>query len=189
MYLWHILMHRIRLFWRFHLAHHTDLDLDASTALRFHFGELLVSVPWRAGQILLIGVSPLSFSVWQFLFLLAIMFHHSGVALPVEVERRLAWVIVTPRMHGIHHSMVRQESDSNWSSIFSIWDRLHGSLRLNVPQRQVTIGVPAFREPRQVTLMRTLTVPFETLPPIWSLPGNGEPARSLIANSCDHLLA
>jgi Sterol desaturase len=68
MYIWHVLLHRVPLFWRFHLAHHTDLDLDASTALRFHFGELLLSVPWRAAQIVLIGTSPAAFSTWQFLF-------------------------------------------------------------------------------------------------------------------------
>ncbi|MCL5745794.1 MAG: sterol desaturase family protein [Acidobacteria bacterium] len=144
MYVWHILMHRIPLFWRFHLAHHTDLDLDASTALRFHFGELFISVPWRAVQILSIGVSPLAFSLWQMLFLLEIMFHHSGVGLPVGVERRLAWIIVTPRIHGIHHSIVREETESNWASVLSIWDRLHRTLRLNVPQREAIIGVPAY---------------------------------------------
>jgi sterol desaturase/sphingolipid hydroxylase (fatty acid hydroxylase superfamily) len=189
MYVWHILMHRIPLFWRFHLAHHTDLDLDASTALRFHFGELLISVPWRAVQILSIGVSPLAFSLWQLLFLLEIMFHHSGVELPVEVERRVAWIIVTPRMHGIHHSIVRAETEANWASVLSIWDRLHRTLRLNVAQREVIIGVPAYREPEQVTLLQTLALPFGSLPPVWRLPGDGEPARGTTSDPCDHLLA
>src|SRR6185295_3873165 len=99
LYLWHVLTHRVPFLWRFHLVHHVDLDLDASTALRFHFAELVISVPFRAAQILLIGVSPLAFSVWQTLLMLSILFHHSNVRLPVEVERRLNLLFVTPRMH------------------------------------------------------------------------------------------
>jgi sterol desaturase/sphingolipid hydroxylase (fatty acid hydroxylase superfamily) len=71
-YVWHVLMHRVPVLWRFHKVHHVDLDLDASTALRFHFGELIVSVPWRAAQVALIGLTPLTFSAWQLAFLLAI---------------------------------------------------------------------------------------------------------------------
>lgn len=76
-YLWHVLMHRVPFLWRFHLVHHVDLDVDASTALRFHFMEMLASIPWRAGQVLLIGLTPFTFSVWQCFFLLSILFHHS----------------------------------------------------------------------------------------------------------------
>jgi sterol desaturase/sphingolipid hydroxylase (fatty acid hydroxylase superfamily) len=79
LYLWHVLMHRLNWLWRFHLPHHVDLDLDASTALRFHFSDLVISIAWRAGQVTLIGVSPLSLSVWQTLLLLSILFHHSNV--------------------------------------------------------------------------------------------------------------
>lgn len=189
MYVWHILMHRVPLFWRFHLAHHTDLDLDASTALRFHFGELLLSVPWRAAQIIAIGVSPLAFSIWQTLFLLSIGFHHSKLRLPIELERRLAWFIVTPRMHGIHHSIVREETNSNWSSGLSVWDRLHRTLRLNVPQSEVTIGVAAYSKLNDVTLVRTLTEPFRELPPVWQIPGVGEPLRPASTVPSDTLLA
>jgi sterol desaturase/sphingolipid hydroxylase (fatty acid hydroxylase superfamily) len=178
MYLWHILLHRVPLLWRFHLAHHTDLDMDASTALRFHFGELLASVPLRVFQIRFAGVSPLAFSLWQMLFLLSIMFHHSEVRLSINVERLLAWLIVTPRMHGIHHSIVKQETNSNWSSGLTIWDRLHRTIRLNIPQDAVTIGVPAYRHPVQVTLVRTITAPFQSQPDVWNLPGNGEPVRT-----------
>src|ERR1051326_886517 len=143
-YLWHILMHRVPLLWRFHLVHHVDLDLDASTALRFHFTEMLASIPWRAGQVALIGLTPFTFSVWQFAFLLAILFHHSNVELPIRWERVLNKLLVTPRMHGIHHSVVERETNSNWSSGLTIWDWLHGTLRLNVPQQEIKIGVPAF---------------------------------------------
>src|SRR3954451_12255126 len=97
LYVWHVLTHRIPFLWRFHLVHHIDLDLDASTAIRFHFAELIVSAPFRAAQILLIGVSPLAFSIWQTSLLLSILFHHSNVRLPAGLERRLGRVLVTPR--------------------------------------------------------------------------------------------
>ncbi|MEX0806538.1 MAG: sterol desaturase family protein [Candidatus Binatia bacterium] len=177
LYLWHVLMHRLNWLWRFHLPHHVDLDLDASTALRFHFSELVVSVAWRAGQVTLIGVSPLSLSVWQTLLLLSILFHHSNVRISIEAERLLSRVIITPRMHGIHHSMVRRETDSNWSSGLTLWDWLHGTLRFDVPQQEITIGVPAYREADEVTYMKIMSMPFQKQRPTWRLPVNGEPAR------------
>lgn len=160
LYLWHVLAHRVPNLWRFHVVHHIDLDLDATTALRFHFAELILSVPWRATQILVLGVSPLAFSVWQTLLMLSVLFHHSNVRLPVELERRLNLLLVTPRMHGIHHSTVQAETDSNWSSGLTLWDRLHGTLRLDVPQDAIDIGVPAYREPRELALTSILKLPF-----------------------------
>src|SRR5690242_13050343 len=147
---WHRANHQVPFLWRFHLPHHIDLDLDASTALRFHFGEIVLSVPWRAAQVVVLGVSPLSLSVWQTATLVEVLFHHSNVELPTEVERWLVRFVVTPRMHGIHHSVVHGETDSNWSSGLTVWDWLHGTLRLDVPQQEVTIGVPAYREPGEV---------------------------------------
>lgn len=160
LYVWHILTHRLSWLWRFHQVHHVDLDLDSSTALRFHFGEHLLSIPWRAGQILLIGVSPMTLAYWQTALLIEIIFHHSNVKLPLGAERLLSIAIVTPRMHGIHHSIVSEETDSNFSSGLTIWDRLHGTLRLNVPQDQLTIGVPAYQLPQEVTLGNILHMPF-----------------------------
>jgi sterol desaturase/sphingolipid hydroxylase (fatty acid hydroxylase superfamily) len=177
-YLWHVLLHRVPLLWRFHVVHHADLDMDASTALRFHFGEVLFTLPWRVGQVVLIGLTPVTYSAWQAAFLLSILFHHSDVELPVEWERRLNRFIVTPRMHGIHHSMVRQETNSNWSSGLTLWDRLHGTLRLNVPQTDVVIGVPVYRRPEQVTLPKIIEMPFRELPSVWELPGGGDPSMN-----------
>jgi sterol desaturase/sphingolipid hydroxylase (fatty acid hydroxylase superfamily) len=179
LYLWHVLAHRAPRLWRFHVVHHVDLDLDATTALRFHFAELVISVPWRAAQILLIGVSPLALSVWQTLLMLSVLFHHSNVRLAVGLERRLNLLVVTPRMHGIHHSAVKGETDSNWSSGLTLWDRLHGTLRLDVPQGAIDIGVPAYREPREVGLASMLALPFGEERPTWRLGGYGpEPERA-----------
>ncbi|HEV8719915.1 MAG TPA: sterol desaturase family protein [Candidatus Binatia bacterium] len=170
LYLWHRLMHRWVWLWRFHLPHHVDLELDASTALQFHFSELVLSVPWRAGQIAPIGVSPLSLSIWQTALMLSILFHHSNVRLPIELEKRLSYFIVTPRMHGIHHSIIHGEQDSNWSSGLTLWDFLHRTLKLNVPQSEITIGVPAYRDESEVRLAEILGMPFRKQRPTWQLP-------------------
>jgi sterol desaturase/sphingolipid hydroxylase (fatty acid hydroxylase superfamily) len=178
-YIWHVLMHRVPLLWRFHAVHHVDLDLDASTAVRFHFGELLISIPWRAAQVVLIGLTPLTFSVWQVLFAVSVLFHHSNVRIPIQWERVINRLIVTPRMHGIHHSIVAEETNANWSSGLTIWDRLHGTLRLNVPQEEVIVGVPAFRDPESVTLPKALALPLQPPRDFWRLPDGRIPAPHL----------
>ena len=157
---WHWLTHRVPFLWRFHLVHHVDLDLDASTALRFHFGELALSVPYRLAQVVVIGADPFAVALWQLLLLASILFHHSNLRLPAGLERILVRLIVTPRMHGIHHSDYENETNSNWSSLLSAWDYVHGTLVLSVPQRAIAIGVPAYRDPRQVTLRKALSMPF-----------------------------
>jgi sterol desaturase/sphingolipid hydroxylase (fatty acid hydroxylase superfamily) len=171
LYVWHVLVHRVPWLWRFHLVHHVDRDLDASTALRFHPAEIVVSLVWRAGQIVLIGLSPLAFTTWQSALLVSTLFHHANVRLPEAAERWLGLVVVTPRLHGIHHSTVRAETDSNWSSGLTLWDRLHGTLRLDVPQARITIGVPAFQRPDAVALPRILALPFVPQPPSWEPAG------------------
>lgn len=188
-YLWHVMTHRIPLLWRFHLVHHVDRDLDASTALRFHFGELIAGVPWQAAQVILIGVDSCSYSIWQATFLLSITFHHSSIRLPILWERRLSWFLVTPRMHGIHHSIIEQETNSNWSSGLNIWDRLHGTLRLNVPQHEITIGVPAYQDPDSVTLEKIVSLPFREQRPSWMFANQTTPQFHEESAQRDHLLA
>ena len=196
LYAWHVLTHRVPALWRFHLVHHADLDLDASTALRFHFGELVVSAAWRAAQVLVIGVSPRSLAAWQRVLFVSILFHHSNVRLPVEMERRLNRFIVTPRMHGIHHSTVRGERDANWSSGLTLWDKLHGTLRLNVPQEEIEIGVPGYRAPAELGLVEILKLPFgaerpagQSPPPLPPLLRNAPAARGGLPVPANHLLA
>ncbi len=167
LYVWHVLTHRISFLWRFHLVHHVDLDLDASTALRFHFGEIIVSAAWRAAQIVVIGVSPVSFAAWQMFLFPSILFHHSNVRLPVDWEEKISRLIVTPRMHGIHHSTERKETDSNWSSGLTVWDWLHGTLKTNVPEDKMIIGVPAYQKPEEVVLTKILPLPFGKQKSAW----------------------
>jgi sterol desaturase/sphingolipid hydroxylase (fatty acid hydroxylase superfamily) len=160
LYAWHVLTHRLPFLWRCHAVHHADRDLSATTALRFHFAEMLLSVPWRAGQVAIIGVGPGALAAWRACLFASILFHHANLRLPRRLERRLGRLVMTPRLHGIHHSVVRAESDSNWSSGLTLWDRLHGTFRDDVPQRRITIGVPGCDEPRQVTLPRLLVMPW-----------------------------
>ncbi len=178
LYLWHVATHRVDFLWRFHRVHHVDLDMDASTALRFHFGELALSTVLRAAQVVGFGVSPRALSIWQTALLLEILFHHSNVELPAALERRLACWIVTPRLHGIHHSTVAGEMDSNWSSGLTVWDRLHGTFRGR--SAEIEIGLPEIRDPRDVTLPKILAMPFAATPAAASLctniPGPGEAA-------------
>jgi len=174
-YLWHVLLHRAPLLWRFHAVHHVDRDLDTSTALRFHFGELLLSIPWRAAQVVLIGLSPFTFGVWQVWFALCVMFHHSNLRLPIAWERMINRVLVTPRMHGVHHSNQPEETNSNWSSGLTIWDWLHGTLRLAIPQANIEIGVPAYQDASSVGLPKLMQMPFKDQPDYWLFPDGKEP--------------
>jgi sterol desaturase/sphingolipid hydroxylase (fatty acid hydroxylase superfamily) len=138
---------------------------------------MFLSAPWRGAQVFFLGISPLALSIWQTATLLEILFHHSNVELPIDFERRLCRLFVTPRIHGIHHSIVREETDSNWSTIFSWPDYVHGTLRRNVPQREITIGVPAFQDPAELRLGGVLEMPFTADRPSWRFTGNGTPKR------------
>ena len=157
---WHWLNHKVPLLWRFHLVHHVDRDLDASTALRFHFGEMSLSVLYRMAQMFLLGIDRNALAVWNLMLMVSILFHHSNLRLDPRIERLLVRLIVTPRMHGIHHSDYQKETDSNWSSLLSCWDALHGTLKLNIPQDDLTIGVPAYQEPDTVTIGKIISLPF-----------------------------
>lgn len=164
LYVWHWMNHRIPFLWRFHLVHHVDLDLDVSTASRFHVGELLWSVLFRLAQITIIGVDPFTLSIFEAAITSSAQFHHSNIRLPITLERWLNRVIVTPRMHGIHHSIIYQEVNSNFSTIFSFWDRIHRSLRLNIHNSDIVIGVDAYQVPAKVTLVKSLLLPLKPPP-------------------------
>lgn len=160
LFVWHVLTHRVPVLWRFHAVHHADRDLDASTAVRFHFGELTLSIPWRAAQVILIGVSSHDLGLWQRALLASILFHHSNLRLPRNVERTLSAFVMTPRLHGIHHANEEQLRDTNWSSGLTVWDWLHGTLRTDVPQEAITIGVKGCDTSDAVTLPKILVMPF-----------------------------
>ena len=177
-YYWHRANHAWPFLWRFHNAHHVDHDLDVSTAVRFHFVEVGLSAGFRALQVSLIGGAPWVFVVYETVFQLNTLFQHSNVRLPIAVERILILVLVTPRMHGIHHSKRFHETNSNWSSVFSWWDRLHGTLRLNVPQSAIDIGIAAYSLPADNTVAAVLGMPFRRQRDYWrEADGKEDPPR------------
>jgi len=141
-YYWHMANHKIRFLWRFHNVHHIDPDLDVSTAFRFHFGEVAFSAVFRIVQIGLTGVTPFTFALYEIVFELNTLLQHSNVRFPLALERWFNKVLVTPRMHGVHHSDVRRENNANYSVVFPWWDRVHQTLRLNIAQSRIDICVP-----------------------------------------------
>ncbi|WP_419729653.1 sterol desaturase family protein [Lichenicola sp.] len=163
-YLWHVATHRLTFLWRFHRVHHVDPDMDMSTAIRFHLLDMLVSLPWRMLQVRASGIGPSTLAAWQRFFTLSILFHHSNLGLPPDWDRRLSWVLTTPRMHGIHHSVRAAQRDSNWSSGFSVWDRLHRTLRQDVPPTAIIIGIDDPAALSDVTLGQALLAPFRPMP-------------------------
>ncbi|MDP9004763.1 MAG: sterol desaturase family protein [Verrucomicrobiota bacterium] len=169
-YYWHLANHRIPLLWRFHNVHHTDPELDVSTAFRFHFGEIALSSVFNVIQISLIGISPWAFVVYQLVFQSEVLFHHSNLRLPIAFERFLSKVLVTPRMHGIHHSQVHRENNSNFGTVFPWWDRLHRTLGLNIPQSKVVVGIPAYSLPGDNTVPNALLMPFRKQRDYWRAP-------------------
>jgi sterol desaturase/sphingolipid hydroxylase (fatty acid hydroxylase superfamily) len=186
-YYWHWANHRLPFLWRFHVAHHSDPDLDVSTALRFHPGEIAVSAAFRIAQIVIIGPSPMAYAIYEGVFQAATLFHHSNVRLPFLFERWLNLIIVTPRMHGIHHSNIRDETNSNYSVIFSWWDRIHRSARLNIPQSDIVIGVPAYAGDKDNHLLQVLILPLCRQRSYWTMPNGSslEHARSGTANRAE----
>jgi sterol desaturase/sphingolipid hydroxylase (fatty acid hydroxylase superfamily) len=169
-YYWHRANHAWPLLWRFHNAHHIDPDLDVTTAVRFHVVEIAYSAAFRALQIALIGGAPLTFVAYEVVFQLNTLFQHSNVRLPIALERGLNLVLVTPRMHGIHHSKRFNETNANWSSVFSWWDRLHGSLRLDIPESDIDIGIAGYSLAGDNTVANVLTMPFRVQRDYWREP-------------------
>ena len=163
-YWWHVATHRVPWIWRFHRVHHIDPDLDVSTAFRFHFGELAISAAFRVVQVAAIGPSLAMFAAYELLFQAATIFHHSNLGMPERIDRLLNAIIVTPRMHGIHHSQVPDETNSNYSVVFSWWDRLHGSRSPALPGSEVVIGVAEFARPGDNRLAKVLALPFRSNP-------------------------
>jgi sterol desaturase/sphingolipid hydroxylase (fatty acid hydroxylase superfamily) len=174
---WHWVNHMVPLFWRFHNVHHTDLDLDVSTAARFHFGEMLFSVGFLSLAVILFGIAPIMLIIFFITFEAATLFHHSNWRLPIKLERILNLIVVTPRMHGIHHSIVQRETNSNWGTIFCWWDKLHRTLRRDIPQNAITIGVAAYREEYELTLGKLFALPFRKQRE-WRLPTGEQPERT-----------
>lgn len=145
-YWWHRVNHEWPFLWRFHEVHHLDEFLDASSALRFHFGEVLLSSAVRAGVILVLGVPLLSVVLFETLLSLVTMFHHSNVRLPPRLERALSFLIVTPSIHWVHHHALRRDTDSNYSALLSVWDHLFRSRSATVRTPDMAVGTEGLKD-------------------------------------------
>jgi len=163
-YAWHRLNHRVPFLWRFHAVHHSDGDLDASTALRFHTGEIVLSSIARLAVLPLLGLTIAEVLLYETILLPIILFHHSNVRVPASVDVCLRWLIVTPWMHWVHHSDQRPETDSNYSSIFSFWDRMFGSFRLRDDPSEIRLGLANIERSEWATLTGMLAMPFRRRP-------------------------
>lgn len=159
-YVWHILNHKVPVLWRFHAVHHSDAELDASSALRFHTGEIALSSIARLAVLPLLGITIVQLAVYEAILLPIIMFHHSNVRVPERMDRVLRTLIVTPWMHWVHHSDYRPETDSNYSSIFSFWDRLFRTFRLRRHPEEIRLGLTDFDDDEWKPFRSVLAIPF-----------------------------
>lgn len=140
LYYWHRLNHEVPFLWRFHKFHHADREMDATTALRFHLGEFFFSALFKAMIILLLGIKVHEYVQFELFVTTAALFHHSNIKLPSPLERFMSLLIVTPNFHHAHHSEVKHETNSNYSTVFNVWDKLHRTYT-NKATRDITIGL------------------------------------------------
>ena len=162
-YLQHVMFHAVPILWRLHRMHHADLDIDVTTGARFHPIEILLSMLIKFAVIAAVGVPPAAVVVFEILLNATSMFNHGNVRIAARLERVLRWVVVTPDMHRVHHSIDRGETNSNFGFNLPLWDRLFGTYRAQprAGHQAMTIGVPNFREPAEcATLSGMLSIPF-----------------------------
>ncbi|MBL8205388.1 MAG: sterol desaturase family protein [Blastocatellia bacterium] len=160
MYVWHRANHELSFLWCFHRVHHSDTDMDVTSAVRFHTGEILISGLLRAAVIPILGLSMQQMLLYDALMLPVIFFHHSNVNLPEWIDRGLRALITTPALHRIHHSRLMIEANSNYGTIFSFWDRLAKTFRLRRHGTRVELGVKGFEDAHWQSLRGVLLTPF-----------------------------
>lgn len=143
-YCWHVMSHKIPFLWRFHKVHHADAEMDASTGVRFHTGEVFLSTLSRIAVFPLLGLELQHLAVYELLALPVILFHHSNIGISARTDRLLRPFIVTPFIHWVHHSNYQPETDSNYASLFSIWDRIFGTFQLREDPRSIALGLEEY---------------------------------------------
>ena len=166
-YLQHVLFHHIPVFWRLHGVHHTDLDFDVTTGIRFHPIEILLSMGIKMASVIVIGASAVAVVIFEVLLNATSLFNHSNVILPGRIDRLLRLIVVTPEMHRVHHSVVIKEHTSNFGFNFPWWDRLLGTYCAQpaAGHEGMTIGLSHIRDPKRLKLPWLLILPFISAPP------------------------
>jgi len=161
-YLQHVMFHAVPAFWRLHRMHHADLDFDVTTGTRFHPIEILLSMGIKFSVIALLGTPALAVLIFEVLLNATSMFNHGNIYIPAKVDRVLRWIIVSPDMHRIHHSIYVNETNSNFGFSLPWWDRLLGTYRKSPKDGQVgmTIGIDLFRKQKYLNLPWLLAQPF-----------------------------
>ncbi|MBI3087460.1 MAG: sterol desaturase family protein [Candidatus Omnitrophica bacterium] len=159
-YWWHRAYHGLPLMWRMHRVHHSDRDVDVTTSGRFHLTEMTLSAAFRLGVIALWGASLAGVVLFEIVFGLFNQLEHANLQLPARLDRRLRAVFVTPAMHRVHHSQIPAHTNSNYSTIFSWWDRLFGTYRVVGEQAPLKLGLPEYRRRADVTFGKVLGMPF-----------------------------
>ena len=162
-YLQHVMFHAVPALWRLHRMHHADLDIDVTTGARFHPVEIVISMLIKFAVIAALGVPPVAVVFFEVLLNATSMFNHSNVRIPPALEPALRWLVVTPDMHRVHHSIERDETNSNFGFNLSIWDRLFGTYRAQprAGHQAMTIGIPDFRDAAECnSITGMLAIPF-----------------------------
>jgi sterol desaturase/sphingolipid hydroxylase (fatty acid hydroxylase superfamily) len=161
-YLQHVMFHAVPALWRLHRMHHADLDFDVTTGARFHPIEILLSMGLKLAVVVALGAPPVGVLIFEVLLNATAMFNHGNVGLPEPLDRILRWIVVTPDMHRVHHSVVPNETNSNFGFNLPWWDRLLGTYRAQpaAGHEDMTIGLDTFRDPAQLRLDRMLVQPF-----------------------------
>ena len=152
-YWWHRANHEIQLLWRFHAVHHLDRTLDVTSALRFHFGEVLLSAGFRAVVVFALAIPFSHVVVFEAMVLLAAIFHHSNLRLPAHFEAGLSRLVITPGIHWVHHHAIRRDTDSNYGTLLVVWDRLFGSRSTTIRTPDMLIGVERQDEENLASLL------------------------------------
>ena len=163
MYFWHRINHRIPFLWRFHKVHHSDREMDASTAVRFHTGEILISAVLRLGLIAILGLTLRQILLYDLLMMPVILLHHSNINFPAKLDKFYRFLFASPQMHRIHHSPERRETDSNYGTIFSFWDRLGRSFRLRENTVKVKYGLKEYDGIETESLKVLALMPIENV--------------------------
>jgi sterol desaturase/sphingolipid hydroxylase (fatty acid hydroxylase superfamily) len=161
-YAQHVVFHAVPVLWRLHRMHHADLELDVTSGLRFHPVEIVLSMVIKCLVVALLGAPALGVVIFEVLLNATAMFNHSNVRLPLWLDRGLRFLLVTPDMHRIHHSVVREETDSNFGFALAWWDRIFRTYRAEpaAGQMGMVIGLPVFRDPGELRLDRMLMQPL-----------------------------
>jgi sterol desaturase/sphingolipid hydroxylase (fatty acid hydroxylase superfamily) len=157
----HRLYHRVPVLWRLHRAHHSDLDIDSTTSVRFHLIEVLLTTAIKGFSVLALGIQPVGYLISETATFAAGLFSHGNLKLPSILELWLRLVIVTPPMHWIHHSRRQSEHNTNLGAVFSGWDRLFGTYFMGVQQRHIKAGLDEYPTPKDVTFLRFQLIPFD----------------------------